>query len=178
MFVSEIYVLEDCYLYDDATSNKSSNYTISSGLTVTNDGTQYKLQGSSADRTMDILHGKDNVAFDCKIRLSSTTNNGIIVTDNNGMGNNRVLLYYNGSKLRIAKEPWNVVQDVAYTPDSSKWINFQIKRTGTTYACKVTDENNNTLISNSTTHTSSPSYFKTFQGNTTIYVKDIKVKAL
>lgn len=186
--LQETYELEDCHLFDNGLTDKSSNYVKSTGMSMTHSTDHYILSNTIGDSFVNFIDGLDNVVFECDWSTQSDTYmNGLICSD-------RQLEFYNDVALvrgfDVGKG-WciSIKYDdgrytnlnetvVAYSKDTYNKLQMSIN--GDTIINKVYSSDGTELYSITVSKSVSNKYLSAFLGqvNATAYIKNIKVKAL
>ena len=194
---SEIYV-EDCFRYDGATTDKSSNYTSNNlnSLTFSTDHYEaYRSLGTSPSSTyyspiyvdetlpsdfeMSVMYKASTnmnreqtefiIAQNHPQTYSGTTELGIIVTDARRGLFHRV----NGSATWYTESS---------TLSNNTWYTFYLKIEGTTVTAKILDSSDNTVYTSTQTISNAQNYKKWSiinGGNSrTLHFKNLKIKTL
>ena len=177
-FSSEIYV-EDCYLYDDASSNKSSKFIVND-MTLTHNTDHYEATTSVANGTVTLFENVDNyiATFDMK---SSETGLGFGVF-------NSTSNYYNAFYCKMWGTTTQVYTSNASGTESNKktvnhsrqndWYNMTVTREGNSVT--ITTKRNGSQIFTYTQSISTGLNLGMIEAyaNRTFSFKNIKVKAL
>ncbi|MBR3213321.1 MAG: hypothetical protein IKF79_02280 [Methanosphaera sp.] len=197
MFFSEIYAIEDAIFYDNATSNKVSNYnTVNNTLTYDTD--HYQSVSSSSTSLSNYfaftnpkadLRLPRNVEVEIDIMQTQTLNCQWGISFTNGQGKTSSTYYATcGSfdsnttgKGIICNAPWGSLRTQGQL-SLNTWYHFKVTVTGTVVSFKITDSNDNVLFNDNLTISfmSSLTYLNVHQGqaSNTVQFKNLKIKAL
>ena len=195
-FVSETYVIEDCYFYDDCSTNKLSKYTTNlqstSTATYTADGLLITGVGSHNYNQLQApvtgVNGDVEFTVDVKGDWSNSHNHGIWIADRlitssdnynsiNGYGleiygsNKGVIKYTNGSTSNISR--------TSPVLNNRTWYTFKFSLKNGTLTSTILD-GSSSVFSNSTSYPYSFGilFLMTIWSDMKGYFKNIKVKAL
>ena len=186
MNLQETYGIEDCYRYDNATSDKSSNYTKTSSLSVSHSTDHYILTASSNNRMMCIGSGYDNVRYEILMSGTSHFQRGVYCSDTqNYYETNSVYNIYqtnnNYKRIQMADitgGSWSAIKETSYTFTNNTYYRFIIEINGTSITLKVETEDGTVIESQTVTKSLNAHYVGTLMYSGTAYVKGIKVKPL
>lgn len=196
MFVSEIYEVQDCIRYDDATTDKTSNYQYNNLNSLTFSTDKYiakRTIGSSASTYYSPIYPSDTLPTNYEISVDmlaiakeSDKQFGLCVSDQYTQtysGTNQCFLYANsnGTALgyRVSGSLTKYGESSSYNTDI--WYTFKITVNGTSVSSQVL--NGATVVQSwSGTLSNIQSWKKIMiitggQANT-VYWKNLKVKAL
>lgn len=184
-FVSEIYVLEDCWLYDDASSDKSSNYSKTSNLTVTYDTDHYVLTNSAQNQFLNLAEDLDNVSFELNAKLIKPTTAGLTcfgLMDKTNTLTNTGLLSIELTRtvfLTFNKGTYGTAQSQNVSKDSSTYYDYILTVDGSSLTGKVYNGSTE-LYNKSTTKSLSKKYYNVglTSNNAELHIKKIKIKPL
>ena len=183
--VSETYGLEDCWLYDNVSTDKSSNYTKTSSLSVTYDTDHYILSNSAQNQFLNIAEDYDNVAFEVEAKLiqpATAGNNGFGLMDATNSLKNTAFLTIELSRtqfLTFTNGTYGTSGSQNITKDNSKYYTYIVTVNGNSVNGKVYDSGTQ-LYSANVTKSLTKKYYNIglTSNNTIMHIKKIKVKAL
>ena len=180
--LQETFVIQDCYLYDDTLTDKSSNYSKTNYLTVTHNTDYYSLAPSRDNQFLSLTNGYDNIEASVKIQPSaSNALNGLTVSD-------RQDSYYNNVSLELSTNRF-----IFFTMDNgsfnsrnevtralgSNWYTVVLKVEGSNVTYTVYDSSDNQIYTYSYTKSISNKYVNVALSTmNNLNIKDIKIKAL
>jgi hypothetical protein len=184
--LSDPYSIEDCYLYDDASSNKLSNYTKTSSLTATHDTDHYVFSTSSNNQFVAFSSGHDNVRFEVKVmpKTNLTQNSGVSIGSTSGTFNSCVTCYTRTSNTiafnKHSGTTYGGIENYSYTWSLDTYYTFFVEVNGSSVKIGVLDSTGTLIRQNTVSMSISNKYLRFVQTNGTVasWVKDIKVKAL
>ena len=196
MFSSETYAVQDCLLYDDATSNKVSNYD-TFNTTLTYDTDHYQAVSSNSSATSNYFaftsHKTDfqlprNLEIEVDIKQTNNLNGqwGISFTNSHGVSTSTKYATCGGfagtsnQKGIICNSPWGS-QRTSGALSLDTWYHFKITVNGTTVTFKLM--NGDTVLFNDSLTVSFMSeltHLNVHQGQSanTVHFKNLKIKPL
>lgn len=185
IFSSETYSIEDCWLYDNASSNKSSNYTKTSSLSVTYSTDHYVLSNSAQNQFLNIAEDYDNVAFEVEAKLiqpATAGNNGFGLMDTTNSLKNTAFLTIELSRtqfLTFTNGTYGTSGSQNITKDNSKYYTYIVTVNGNSVNGKVYDSGTQ-LYSANVTKSLTKKYYNIglTSNNSIMHIKKIKIKAL
>lgn len=153
--------IEDTYIYDDASKNRTSHY-INSNTALSWDTDHYISVGSCTSATDNYFafntpnrgyHLPENIIFECDVKQVQSTSAQFGLSITNGLGVTSSTKYvtvgsFVNQKGIICNSPWGTNRtngDLSL----NNWYHIQIIVNGTTVTAKITDENNNILFNDS-----------------------------
>ena len=194
--VSEACSIQDCLLYDETKSDKSSNYnTVNNTLTWSTDHYESVAScTSSADNYFAFTNPKTslnlprNITVELDIKQTGNLNGqwGISFTDSQGKSTSTKYVTCGGfagtsnQKGIICNSPWGS-QRTNGALGLNTWYHFKVTVSGTTVSFKITDTTSDTVIFNDSltvSFMSSLTYLNVHQGQSsnTIQFKNLKIK--
>lgn len=181
---SEIYV-EDCWLYDDASTDKLSNYTKTSNLTATHSTDHYVLSSSAQNQFLSVYNGKDKVRFEVELRpISSSTDSTGINVANTGNSFSTSAFLQNASKFGVVfhtNGSWSEgTRQTSPLPNYANYNRYYFEINGSSIKAVCEDLQGNTIYTYSFTKSISSKYLNIVlaSASRTVDVNKIKVKSL
>ena len=162
MFVSEIYEVEDCFRYDNASTDKTSNYStvnLNSLTHSTDYYSAYRSLGSSPGSTYysqiyvdETLPTNYEISLDIWASNVTEIQSGICISDSHPQtytGTNQGLLVYQGSAKGLLYRNNGSLTRYDNTPGISReaWYHFSMKVNGTSVTAVIKDSNNSSVYS-------------------------------
>ena len=194
---SEIVNIEDCVVYDTASTDKSSKYTtlnLNSLSWSTDHYVAYRSLGSSPTSTYySQIYTDDELPSNYEISMNIWASNvqeiqsGICISNTHPQtysGTNQAMLVYQGKQKGLMYRVNGSLTRYDNTPSISReaWYHFKMTVQGTSVTAVITDSNNNSVYSVTKTLSNISSWKKwNIQlGNNshTIHWKNLKIKAL
>jgi len=197
---SQTYAIEDCYWYDPASSDRTSEYSITSyksiGYSFTYDSNGYYVLADTNTASPSVFPTSapftSPIVFECDmyIQSKSSDNDGILISDSNGRynpGTNQVQgnyyeLFSYGANKGLAKTTngsWASVDRPSGALSTGKWYHMSLTFSGTTVTGVITEGNNSVYSKTVTsTFTISNAYpiMYTHGTNNNLRWKNLKVK--
>lgn len=197
MFVSEIYVIEDCWVYDDASSDKKSKYGYSNVSSLTHNTDHYEAVTTTDNGStkyyapiyvtdMADLPSEYEISLDYKITTTGDHQGGFNISDNH------ITTYSDTNELLVGGSPartgayYRVNGSVTHYNSNTAlprntWISIYLKVQGT--SATFTVKNGSTTLYSNTQTLSAISNWKKFNiifGGVaqTGHFKNLKVKPL
>ena len=182
---SETVTIEDYWLYDDVSSNKLSNYTKTSNLTVTHDTDHYVLSSSAQNQFLSLLNSRDNIRFEVELRPTSTSTDGtgINVADTWNNFNTSAFLQ-NASNFGVVfhtNGSWSAgTRQTTPLPNYANYNRYYFEINGSNIKAVCEDLQGNEIYTYSFTKSITNKYLNIVLASSdrTINVNKIKIKAL
>lgn len=177
--------IEDCVLYDNASSDKSSNYTKTSSLSISHDTDHYILSTTTINQFLTIAEDYDNVSFEIEAKLlqpASGGNDPIGLMDKSDSLYNTALMTIELNRtlfLTFINGSYSSTASQTVYKSSSKYYRYVVTVEGSTVNGKVYD--GDTLLYNQTiTKSLNKKYYAIGLTNNpcTMHVRNIKLKSL
>ena len=171
-------------LYDNACTDKTSNWTLSPGLTVAHSTDHYELTSTAADKVASVYNNVDKVRFELVLKSPTNTNNGGIHIGTSGTSfGTGIQMYYNSPFGTVYRTngSWSAgTRQSSPIPPYDEWNRFIIETNGNSHKCVCETENGNTVYFDYTnTKSISTKYYCISIGSAqTFYCKEIKIKPL
>lgn len=197
MFVSETYVLEDCFRFDSASSDNTSKYSTVNLNSLTWSTDHYvayrSLTGSSSSTYYSQIYIDETLPSNYEISMDIWASNvqeiqsGICISDTHPQtysGTNQAMIVYQGTAKGLMYRVNGSLTRYDNTPGISReaWYHFKMTVQGTSVTAVITDSNNSSVYSVTQTLGNIQSWKKwNIQlGNSshTIHWKNLKVKPL
>ena len=176
MNFSEIYI-SDRILYDNALTDKSSNYTVSPGASFTFDIDHY-IFSQTSNSMVELITGYDNVQFEVLLKHGNNAG-GIIISESSLNFSPGVGLYNNASNTTyLGLFPWQNVKSQNNVTNNNDYYRYILIISGSSISARIENTNGNILFSGTTSKSLSENHFNLFSPANTVYIKEISIKPL
>lgn len=183
---SNTLTIEDCILWDNATSDNSSNYTKTSNLSISHSTDHYILTSSTNNQMMELGSDYDNVRYEILMSGTSAFARGLYYSDTqNDYETNSLYSIYqsnwsvNGVEMAdITGGNWNLIKRTTYTIANDTYYRFIIERRGTSVILIVETEDGTVIETQTVTKSLNSTYIGILMYSGTAYVKNLKIKPL
>ena len=194
IFLQETYEVTDYIRYDDALSDKSSNYSYDGLSSLTHSTDHYEAVRTSTSNYYSPIYVDETLPTDFEIAVDV---NGTFTNNNHQdmltFGANHPTTYSGTSEIGVVSTGarYGLFKRIngtftAYTTSgslqSNTWYKFVVRCVGTTVTATILDNNNNVLHNNTQTINEAQSYKKwnliVGEGAYTLKWKNLKIKAL
>lgn len=194
IFLQETYEVEDCWKYDDATTDKSNNYSPNSNIQLTHDTDHYIAVSNVGNNLASNFYGlidtgvpfQDGIVIECDIKqtITSTASWGILLSNSTGVSTSNVTKYYqlsgyNGTK-GLTTNPWTEKR-TSGSLSNNTWYHFKLTISNGS-GTGLIKQGDTTVYSDSLSFSQFSSLLyiclTSSQYPSTIHFKNLKVKAL
>ena len=194
VFLQETFVIQDCIRYDDALSDKSSNYSYNGLSSLTHSTDHYEAVRTSTSNFYSPIYVDETLPTDFEISVEvNGTFTGSSHQEMLTFGTNHPITYSGTSEIGIVSSGarYGLFKRIngsftAYTTTASisrnTWYKFIVKCVGSSVTAIILDSNDNVLHNNTQTINEAQSYKKwnLIVGDIsyTLKWKNLKIKAL
>ena len=194
MVLQETYVVEDCWKYDNALSDKTNSYTCNSNIALSHDTDHYIAVSSVSNNVTSNYYGlidtginySDGIVIECDFKELTATNNifGIFLGTNTGVATSNHSRVYQlssfASSRGITTEPW-AEKRTSGDLSTNTWYHFKLTISNGT-GTGLIKQGDTTVFNDSLAY----SYFSNLskicltasQRPQTVHFKNLKIKAL
>ena len=173
----QTYGVYDYLKYDDCSTDKTSNYSKSTGASFSFNTDHYELGGTNV--SADVLSTLDNVRFEVLLKHNNNAGGIMVEQSFSTYDDNAFGLYNNASNSTyLAKFPWQNVKSQNNVTNNTDYYRYILEVSGDNITATIENSSGTSLFTGTTSMSLSAKHYCLFTPANTMNIKEIIVKPL